>query len=177
MDGANPTHRGTALLGLQVWDGAPRTHSPHLIFRQIFITINLAWLCDIKIPHIDNLLLENRSRAPAGLSDPVSLCCRPADQMEKVTVVAHHTWYQTGHLCCCSARGGPLHFNKGSDRQWWVSKRGSGANGVHDKRGAHQQPPWNKVTNRFISLDIRGHVLLCPFTESKFTFFAFTHIH
>lgn len=99
MDGANPTQWGTALLGLQVWDGAPQTHSPHLIFRQIFITITLAWLRDIKIPHIDNLLLENRSETPAGSSGPVALCRRPEDQIEKVSLVAHHTWYQTGHLC------------------------------------------------------------------------------
>lgn len=92
MDGANLTQGGTALSGLQVSDGAPSTHSPHLIFRQIFITINLAWLCDIKILRIDNLSLENRSWAPAGPSGSVSLRHRP-DQMKKVTLVAHRTWY------------------------------------------------------------------------------------
>lgn len=45
---------------LQVWDSAPSTHSPRLIFRQIFITINLAWLRDIKIPRIDNPAVENQ---------------------------------------------------------------------------------------------------------------------
>lgn len=55
MDGANLTQGGTALPGLQVWDRAPSTHSLHLIFRQIFITINLAQLQDIKIPRTDNL--------------------------------------------------------------------------------------------------------------------------
>lgn len=114
MDGANPTQRGTALPRLQVWDRAPSTHSPHLIFRQIFITINLAWLRDIKIPRIDNLLLENRLRTPTGPSGSVSLCSRPEDQMEKVTLVAHHTWYQTGHpCCCCGAQWGFMHFNRG----------------------------------------------------------------
>lgn len=71
------------------------THPPHLIFRQIFITINLARLPDIKIPHIDNLLLENRSPTPAGPRRLVRSLSRRAaptqHQIEKVSVVAHHT--------------------------------------------------------------------------------------
>lgn len=96
MDGANLTQRGTALPGLQVWDTAPSTHSPHLIFWQIFITINLAWLHDIKILHTDNLSLNNRLRSPAAHPPSIPLVwIWPEDQVEKVTSVVRR-WLLMG---------------------------------------------------------------------------------
>lgn len=101
--------------GLQVWDRAPSTHSPHLIFRQIFITINLAWLCDIKIPRIDNLSLENRSWG---------LCCSaqprlPAPQTRASDEGGHFsgTLHLIPNLCCCCAQGATMHFNT-PNRVW-----------------------------------------------------------
>lgn len=106
IDGANPARRGAALPGLQVWD---ETLSPHLIFRQIFITINLPWLRDIKILHIDNLLQENRWRAPAGSSGLIFRRRRAGDQVGE----GHSSGTSDTKRVICAAAAPLLHFNGG----------------------------------------------------------------